>query len=82
MATEIQQKKTFDELGLNPFGQSPLSFIAEEQNKTYLTPRESGVSSANILSGEIVTNLVIRGRMIVKDESTNRVLIGEGKGLF
>ncbi len=79
---EIEENRTFRELGLDTFGQDPMQFFGEAENKIYQTFNKSGVAASNILSGDMVNDLTVRGSITVHDGTNSRVLIGYGKNLF
>lgn len=57
MAIDIPQKKTLEEIGLDQFGQSPLSFVGSQINLKKQTMYEAGVPSNFIQDGDVIRRL-------------------------
>jgi hypothetical protein len=54
---DIPQKKTLEEIGLDQFGQSPLSFVGSQINLKKQTMYEAGVPSNFIQDGDVIRRL-------------------------
>lgn len=72
---DIPPKKTLAELGLDNFGQSPLTFKGDEENKKASGQREGGVPPNFIQTGEIVHRLTVADGYI---QSSNYVAATSG----
>jgi len=57
MAIDIPLKKTLEEIGLDQFGQSPLSFVGSQINLKKQTMYEAGVPSNFIQDGDVIRRL-------------------------
>lgn len=56
---DIPEKKTLEQIGLDPFGQSPLKFAGIEVNRKSQTIAESSVTPNVIQSGDITQKLTL-----------------------
>jgi hypothetical protein len=56
---DIPKEKTFEEKGLDPFGQSPLKFAGIEVNRKSQSVNESSVTPNVIQSGDITQKLTL-----------------------